>query len=199
MIAKTKEVRDQILDAADVRFRQFGFGKTTMAEIASDCGMSAANLYRYFGSKADIGTAIAERCITATIDLLREVVRKDGPSAAEKVATFTTALFEYTYEELANEPQMAEMIQFIAAERKELIKEFKFKKMQALMAEVIAEGNRTGEFNEPDVMATAQSVIMATFAFYSPFLIMMGLYSKEEMLGMAQGVSRLLVNGLSCR
>lgn len=199
MISETTEVRDQILDAADTRFRRFGFGKTTMAEIAADCRMSAANLYRYFGSKADIGTAIAERCITNTIDLLREVVRKDGPTAAEKVKTFTTALFEYTYEELNNEPQVAEMIQFIAAERKELIRDFKMKKMQALMAEVIAEGNRTGEFDEPDVMASAQQVLMATFAFYSPFLIMMGMYTREEMLQMAEGVAGLLVTGLSSR
>ena len=38
------EIKNQILDAAFARFGQYGLGKTTMAEIAKDCDMSAALL-----------------------------------------------------------------------------------------------------------------------------------------------------------
>jgi len=32
-----------------------------MAEVATDCSMSAANLYRYFENKLEIGIAIANQ------------------------------------------------------------------------------------------------------------------------------------------
>lgn len=37
---------DIILKAAVNRFREYGYNKTTMAEIAKDIGMSTANIYR---------------------------------------------------------------------------------------------------------------------------------------------------------
>ena len=33
--------------AAKKRFTHFGYGKTTMAEVAADCDMSPGNLYRF--------------------------------------------------------------------------------------------------------------------------------------------------------
>ncbi|HXI87254.1 MAG TPA: TetR/AcrR family transcriptional regulator, partial [Parvularculaceae bacterium] len=47
----------QILHAASSRFLHYGYGKTTMSEIAKDCNMSTGNVYRYFPSKMDIAHA----------------------------------------------------------------------------------------------------------------------------------------------
>ena len=44
-------VRDRIIHAAKCRFSHFGYGKTTMAEVAGDCAMSPGNLYRFFPGK----------------------------------------------------------------------------------------------------------------------------------------------------
>lgn len=51
--------RRQILDAALDCFRRRGFHQTSMQEICAAAGISAGALYRYFGSKAEIITAIA--------------------------------------------------------------------------------------------------------------------------------------------
>ncbi len=40
----TEDIKGLILKKAIDRFVQYGFGKTTMVEIARDCGMSAGNL-----------------------------------------------------------------------------------------------------------------------------------------------------------
>ena len=45
------KTREQILDAAMNRIKHYGYGKTTMSEIAGDCGMSAGNIYRFFIKK----------------------------------------------------------------------------------------------------------------------------------------------------
>ena len=52
--------RRQILDAALDCFRRRGFHQTSMQEICAAAGISAGALYRYFGSKAEIITAIAQ-------------------------------------------------------------------------------------------------------------------------------------------
>ena len=52
--------RRQILDAALACFRRRGFHQATMSEICTEADISAGALYRYFGSKAEIITAIAE-------------------------------------------------------------------------------------------------------------------------------------------
>ena len=51
---------------ADELFRQFGFGKTTVAEL----GMSPANIYKFFSSKEAIIQASADRSLV----VLREAV-----------------------------------------------------------------------------------------------------------------------------
>ena len=45
---ETRRIKAEILTVAQERFRNFGYGKTTMAEIDYDVHMSASNLYRYF-------------------------------------------------------------------------------------------------------------------------------------------------------
>ena len=55
------ETRQQILDAAMQRIMHYGYAKTTMAEIARDCDMSAGNIYRFFASKIDIAEAMARK------------------------------------------------------------------------------------------------------------------------------------------
>ena len=60
---KNNEIQQQILKAAELRFNVYGYQKTAMAEVAGDCTMSAANLYRYFDNKLAIGAALAKQCL----------------------------------------------------------------------------------------------------------------------------------------
>jgi TetR/AcrR family transcriptional repressor of uid operon len=53
--------RAQILDAARLAFVDKGFHQTSMADLAKGAGVSMGLLYRYFSSKDDIVTHIAER------------------------------------------------------------------------------------------------------------------------------------------
>lgn len=67
--------RRQILDAAMVCFCRRGFHQTTMQEICAAAALSPGALYRYFPSKADLISAIAEedrRAILEPLDLFGE-------------------------------------------------------------------------------------------------------------------------------
>ena len=56
--------RVKILTEAERLFRHYGYSKTTMADIADGCDMSAANLYRFFPSKLALVEAICSRIIS---------------------------------------------------------------------------------------------------------------------------------------
>ncbi len=51
---KKPAVREAIFEAAHLLFRDQGYNGTTLTQIATEAGISTANLYSYFGSKFDI-------------------------------------------------------------------------------------------------------------------------------------------------
>jgi AcrR family transcriptional regulator len=63
------EVRARILDVAEERFRRVGYHKTSVADIASELGMSPANVYRFFSSRDAINEAICRRVVKEVADI----------------------------------------------------------------------------------------------------------------------------------
>ena len=62
MIEHTEtDVRERILVAAERLFREIGYQKTTVADIAKSLHMSPANVYRFFDSKRSITEGVARR------------------------------------------------------------------------------------------------------------------------------------------
>src|ERR1700754_1675025 len=53
--------RERILVVAERLFREIGYQKTTVADIARVLRMSPANVYRFFDSKRGIHEAVARR------------------------------------------------------------------------------------------------------------------------------------------
>ena len=191
-----ENVRQQILEAAFTRFGHYGYNKTTMAEIADDAGMSAANLYRYFENKQEIAAACANRCICQQIDLLRAAVKQPRLSAVERLDNYVMTMLNDCHETFSNETKINEVVTFITSERAELVHQ-KIEAQQALIAEILAHGNQTGEFDVKDVIATARAVHSALVVFGVPQF--MSLYSLEEFRHKAQDVVTLLMDGLKKR
>jgi len=186
-------VRSQILDAARERFTRYGFGKTTMAEIARDCGMSAANLYRYFENKHDIGAAMTRRCLGEKATALKEVVDNPEYSAPGKIRQFILANLRYTHNEWSSQPHMSELVDAITGARPDLVSQY-MAQTRGLLKQIIDEGVARGEFAVEDSRATAESVMAATFLFDYPN--MMSLYPLEVFEQKAVMVADLIVHGL---
>lgn len=190
------DTRQQILAAAEARFRTFGYNKTTMAEIATDVGMSAANLYRYFENKHDIAAACASRCMAERTVQLREAVRQPGLSAAERLLAFVTGTLQYTREQTQDSPRINELVATIASQRQDLVHE-KIRAQTALLAEILAYGNETGEFDIDDVIRAARAVYASLTLFEVPLFI--SLYRPDEFRDIASDVTGLLLRGLEKR
>ncbi|HBJ91246.1 MAG TPA: TetR/AcrR family transcriptional regulator, partial [Hyphomonadaceae bacterium] len=84
-MTETTDTREQILRAAMTRILHYGYAKTTMAEIAKDCDMSAGNIYRFFKSKLDIAEAIVRGFNQAFYQLFAEIARRSDEPALPRL------------------------------------------------------------------------------------------------------------------
>lgn len=193
-----EDTKKQIVEVADRRFRQYGFGKTTMAEIAKDCDMSPANLYRYFDNKEAIGTAICLNCMLVKEQLGRQVINQRGLTASARLESFILEILRYTYDLISNQPHISELVDYISQERVDLVKRHK-DTIRSIIAEILAEGNRTGEFDVLDIVATADQVLIAVIYYYYPPMILMERLPLEDLERSLQGVVALILRGLEKR
>ncbi|MFT5134247.1 MAG: AcrR family transcriptional regulator, partial [Gammaproteobacteria bacterium] len=169
-------VKEQILNAAMVRFGQYGYNKTTMVEIAQDTDMSAANLYRYFKNKQQIAAACCERFTNERIDLLRTAIRQPRLNAEERLKTYIKTSLTHCFEMFSKENRIGELVVHIASDHPELVHR-KIELQQSLLAEILAFGNQSGEFEIDDVITAAEGLHAAMVVFEVPMF--MTLFSYE--------------------
>lgn len=186
-------VRGNILEAAKKRFLHYGYAKTTMAEIASDCSMSPGNLYRYFPGKLDIAEAICTEAGEYAVARLREVMRRPSRTAKERLRDFLFADMKLTYDQLEYDKQVFEMARVVASERPQFANRI-LALNRALLSEILAAGNASSEFFIEDVVFTAEMLQSATMKFRYPQLHSKLPYEKLERE--LDGVLHLLLNGL---
>ena len=110
------DTREQILHAAMERIKHYGYAKTTMAEIARDCDMSAGNIYRFFASKIDIAEAMA-RTLNMEINAQNAALVRSKGAPTEKMRLFHLTALTKTFEKLDNDAKVLEVAEVLARER----------------------------------------------------------------------------------
>jgi TetR/AcrR family transcriptional repressor of nem operon len=86
MNKKSTHKRDSLLEAADKLVHLQGFHETTLADIAAQAGVPLGNLYYYFKTKEELGSAIITRRANYYNDLIVEWGRQADPKS--KIAAF---------------------------------------------------------------------------------------------------------------
>ncbi len=186
-------VRTQIIDAAKKRFSHFGYGKTTMAEIAADCSMSPGNLYRFFPGKLDIAEAIASADYETHLEVMRKLAIAPKRNAEERLHDLLFTELRRTYHKLEKDPRALEMASVIAHERPEFAN-WMLAHERKILVELMEEAERRGEFSVKDKENTAEMVQSATMKFRYPQLwSKLTLPKLEREL---EGVLELMINGL---
>lgn len=173
------ETARAILDAASRRFLHYGYGKTTMSEIAGDCNMSTGNLYRYFPSKLDIAEAFVRRLRAEQIRLLREAVGKPDLTVQEKLRGFFKLKLSLVYERFHQRPKAYELSQEILRERPSFADEWEQAESRVL-CEVLDEGQKSGEAALCNPQRTARILQDIFFRFASSAVYYEGDYDVLE-------------------
>lgn len=191
--AISEDARQLILDAASERFTQFGYNKTTMAEIAKDCDMSAANLYRFFENKLDIGANLACDCLNSKIAGAQEIIQQKDRPAPDRLRDLVFHLLYYTHGQWSENPRMNEMVNAICESRIDIVDDYKLDE-HAMLVALLEDGIERGEFAIDDVNDTAHAINTAMSIFNIPLL--MPMYPLEHFQARANSVIKLMLNGI---
>lgn len=188
--------RDRILHAASARIMHYGYGKTTMAEIAADCGMSPGNIYRFFEAKIDIAEAMARKHYAAEQAILSAIARrKDKPVDWRLREVFLTRLRE-GYEMINANAKILEVAEVLARERP-LFSNQNLAAERVFISALLDEGVQAGVFQQTDTEFTAEMLQSAMMKFSVPQLFsQLTLPRLEREL---EGVLDLVLNGLYMR
>ncbi len=195
-MTKNDAVRTQIVEAAKKRFSHFGYAKTTMAEVATDCDMSPGNLYRFFPGKLDIAEAIATEDYAGHLRYLKKTAAAPGKTARTRLHDLLVEELRRTFKQLEKDPRAYEMARVIANERPEFSDAMATSERQ-LIIDLLEEGHAQGEFAVADTEDTAETIQCATMKFRYPQL-----WSKQTLPRLEEeleGVLALLLDGLTPR
>lgn len=192
-MAEKDNIREQIVQAAKKRFSHFGYAKTTMAEVATDCAMSPGNLYRFYPGKLDIAEAIATEDYSKHLEHMRKLAVTPGKDARQRLHDLLFEELRRTYHKLEKDPRAYEMALVISRERPEFAN-WMLREERKILIELLDEAERRGEFAADDKEFTAEMVQAATMKFRYPQLwSKLTLPKLEREL---EGVIALLINGL---
>ena len=158
----------KIMDVAAERFAHYGYGKTTIADISTDCKMSSGNIYRYFESKLDIAAAIThDKGMQVTHELREKIAQK--PKARDRLRVFMFSSLRTTFRQLEDMPRMVDMANSVRKHRPEVRR--KIRKMERrLLGEILKYGRKTGEFRVDCTQSAARVIQCLVSRFRWPQL-----------------------------
>lgn len=187
------EPRETILDAAQHRLLAYGYHKTTMAEIAEDAGMSAANLYRYFRNKLDIVADCAARCMDERLERLRVIAGDDSVPPSDRLRRYAHEMLDDSHALAGPDSRIGELVDQVTRERPDLIHSRDAIHFD-LLRSILDDGVERGEFDIDDSDAAARAIFSALTLFEVPLFV--GLYPRDEFERRADLVINLVLTGL---
>jgi len=192
-MSEKESIREQIVEAAKKRFSHFGYAKTTMAEVATDCSMSPGNLYRFFPGKLDIAESIATEDYTRRLENLRKLAVSPGKDARQRLHDVLFEELRRTYSKLERDPRALEMARVISQERPQFAL-WMLQNERKILVELLVEAEQRGEFCSENKEFMAEMIQSATMKFRYPQLwskLTLPMLERE-----LEGVLQLLINGI---
>ena len=185
--------RDRILQAAMNRIKHYGYGKTTMAEIAADCDMSPGNIYRFFEAKIDIAEAMARKHYAEEHAAMAQVGRRKDWPADKRLREMLLKRMRDNYQMFEENAKILEVAEVLSRERPLFMNELIALERVGIAA-LIEEGVAAGIFAPCDADFAAEMVQAATIKFGLPQLFSRLTLPKLERE--FEGVMNLLLSGL---
>ncbi|MDI9847839.1 TetR/AcrR family transcriptional regulator [Rhodoblastus sp. 17X3] len=166
---KEKDQRRQIVATAERLFREIGFQKTTVADIARELRMSPANVYRFFGSKAEINEAVARQLMCEVETEVEKIAAASG-SASDRLRALIKTNEAMNAERFIGERKLHDMVEVALNEQWPIVEEH-IERIVSCSGRIIAEGMRTGEFAPGDPELATRLVHTACVRFCHPRLM----------------------------
>ena len=157
--------RERILTAAEELLRRHGPAKTTVADVARALGMSHANVYRHFASKAELRDLV-ERWLHSVTEPLDAIAASAQP-AGDRLTAWLATLAEVKRRKVHDDPELFANYHALAEQARGVIGAH-VARLEAQIARIVADGIAAGEFAVMDPKPTAAAILDATLRFHHP-------------------------------
>ena len=145
------DTRERILVVAERLFREIGYQKTTVADIAKVLRMSPANVYRFFDSKKAIHQAVARLLMGEVEEAAQAIAARPGP-AVGRLRELLTTIHHMNSERYVGDSKLHEMVAIAMEENWEVCNAH-IQLIGEIIGAVIGQGVASGEFEVADVPA----------------------------------------------
>ena len=163
------DTRERILVVAERLFREIGYQKTTVADIAKVLRMSPANVYRFFDSKKAIHQAVARLLMGEVEEAAQAIAARPGP-AVGRLRELLTTIHHMNSERYVGDSKLHEMVAIAMEENWEVCNAH-IQLIGEIIGSVIGQGVASGEFEVADVPVAAICTCMAMMRFFHPQMI----------------------------
>jgi AcrR family transcriptional regulator len=163
------DTRERILEVAERLFREIGYQKTTVADIAKALRMSPANVYRFFDSKKAIHEGVARLLMGEVEAAAQAIAARRGP-AAERLREMMTSIHRMNSERYIGNSKLHDMVE-VAMEESWEVCVAHMELITQTIGDVIAQGAASGEFEAPDVPLAAMCACTGMMRFFHPQMI----------------------------
>jgi AcrR family transcriptional regulator len=163
------DTRDRILEVAERLFRQIGYQKTTVGDIAKELRMSPANVYRFFESKKAIHQSVA-RSLMGEVELeAQRIVARPGP-VLDRFRELLNTIHRMNTERYVGDNKLHEMVEIAMQEDWEVCVAH-MELITTAIGQMIAQGVASGEFEAPDLELASMCACTAMMRFFHPQMI----------------------------
>ena len=163
------DTRERILVVAERLFRQIGYQKTTVADIAKELRMSPANVYRFFDSKKAIHEGVA-RALMGEVEQAAQTIAAGRGPAASRLRELMKTVHRMNTERYVGDSKLHEMVE-IAMEEDWDVCVAHMLLITETIGSVIGQGAATGEFEVADVPLAAMCACTGMMRFFHPQMI----------------------------
>ena len=168
-MVKKSEIRSKILVAAQEVFTRYGFGKTTMDDIAREMGKGKSSIYYYFTSKEDIFRAVIDKELVLMKTRILDAVSSKNDSR-EKLKVYViermhgVQSFKNLYTVIRNE--FTTQRDFVDQTRQQTDQD-----EISIVKDILDQGVEAGIFNLEDTYLTSIAIVTALKGMEIPLLI----------------------------
>lgn len=163
------DTRARILKTAERLFREIGYQKTTVADIAKILRMSPANVYRFFDSKKSIHEGVA-RLLMGEVEAAVHAIASGPANPPDKLYMLLATVHRMNSERYVGDEKLHEMVR-IAMDEDWDVCNMHIQHITEVVAQVIAEGMERGDFKRGDVEGVAMCVCSGMARFFHPQMI----------------------------
>lgn len=194
----SNNIREIILDAADNLLARSGYKRMKIEDLAREARIGKGSIYLHFESKEEIALAHLDRLVTEIREHLGEIAISPN-SASDRLFNIMLDRIMLRFDNVQRfSRSLNELLENVRPglleRRNELVD------VEAeMIAKVVSEGQKTGEFAEGDAKVFAKTLVDAT-ASLLPFSLRA--FEKEDRVEVNRrtvAVTELLINGLRYR